>query len=159
MALNPKFAPRAAPRYDEFRIRHTSLRRYGFAGLLLLVPVLLGCSAGRPSAGFVNARLMDAYIPLSERRILIFNRWAAGFAIAPHVGVTNDHNLGLIPPERVLARSRDYDLLFFRTDVSMPATTGAAQPGTMSCGKPRVRSPGWINLSRHAASAVPCSEP
>src|SRR5437016_5585008 len=85
------------------------LRRYGLAGLLLLVPVLLGCSAGRPSAGFVNARLMDAYIPLSERRVLIFNRWAAGFAIAPNVGVTNDHNLALIPPERVLARSRDYD--------------------------------------------------
>jgi len=105
------------------------LRRYGFAGLLLLVPVLLGCSAGRPSAGFVNARLMDVYIPLSERRILIFNRWAAGFAIAPHVGVTNDHNLGLIPPERVLARSRDYDLLFFRTEVSMPAAAAAAQPG------------------------------
>ena len=106
------------------------MRRYRFAGLLLLlVPVLVGCSAGRPSAGFVNARLMDAYIPLSERRILIFNRWAAGFAIAPNVGVTNDHNLSLIPPDRVLARSRDYDLLFFRTDHSMSAVTAAAQPG------------------------------
>jgi hypothetical protein len=72
---------------------------------------------------------MDAYIPLSDRRILIFNRWAAGFAIAPNVGVTNDHNLSLIPPERILARSRDYDLLFFRTDHSMPAVMAAAQPG------------------------------
>ena len=105
------------------------MRRYGFAGLLLLVPVLLGCSAGRPSAGFVNARLMDAYIPLSERRILIFNHWAAGLAVAPNVGVTNDHNLSLIPPDRILARSRDYDLLFFRTDLSMPATTAAARTG------------------------------
>jgi hypothetical protein len=72
---------------------------------------------------------MDAYIPLSVRHILIFNHWAAGFAIAPNVGVTNDHNLNLIPPDRVLARSRDYDLLFFRTDLSMPAATAAAQPG------------------------------
>jgi hypothetical protein len=105
------------------------LRRYGFAGLLLLVPALLGCSAGRPSAGFINARLMDAYIPLFERRVLIFNRWAAGFAIAPNVGVTNDHNLNLIPQNRVLARSRDYDLLFFRTDLSTPAATASARRG------------------------------
>ena len=69
---------------------------------------------------------MDAYIPLSEGRILILNHWAAGFAIAPNVGVTNDHNLGLIPPERVLARSRDYDLLFFRTDLSTPTATATA---------------------------------
>ncbi len=95
---------------------------------LLLAPVLVGCSAGRPSAGFINAQLMDAYIPLSVRHILIFNHWAAGFAIAPNVAVTNDHNLNLIPPDRVLARSRDYDLLFFRTDLSMPAATAAAQP-------------------------------
>jgi hypothetical protein len=104
------------------------LRRYGLAGLILLVPVLAGCSAGRASSGFINARLMDAYIPLSED-VLIFNHWAAGFAIAPNVGVTNDHNLNLIPPDRVLARSRDYDLLFFRTDLSTPAATATARPG------------------------------
>jgi S1-C subfamily serine protease len=105
------------------------LRRYAFAGLLLLIPVLFGCSVGRPSSGFINARLMDAYIPLSEGRILILNHWAAGFVIAPNVGVTNDHNLNLIPPDRVLARSRDYDLLFFRTDLSMTALAAAARPG------------------------------
>ena len=104
------------------------MRRYGLAGLLLLVPMLVGCSAGRASSGFINTRLMDAYIPLSED-VLIFNHWAAGFAVAPNVGVTSDHNLNLIPPERVLARSRDYDLLFFRTDLSMPATTAVARPG------------------------------
>ena len=105
------------------------MRRYRFAGLLWLCPVLAGCSAGHASAGFINARLMDAYIPLSEGRIVILNHWAAGFAIAPNVGVTNDHNLNLIPPDRLLARSRDYDLLFFRTDVATPALTAEARPG------------------------------
>ena len=105
------------------------LRRCGLAGVLLLASVVLGCSAGRPSAGFINARLMDAYIPLSERHILLSNHWAAGFAIAPNIGVTNDHNLNLIPPDRVLARSRDYDLLFFRTELSTAAVTDAARPG------------------------------
>ena len=89
------------------------------SGLMLLL-ALGGCSAGQASPGFVDAHLMQAYVPLSTRQWLIFGKWAAAFAVAPNVGVTNDHNLGLIPPQMVLARSRDYDLLFFRTD-AMPA--------------------------------------
>jgi hypothetical protein len=103
------------------------LRRFGFAGLLLW-PVLVGCSAGQPSSGFIDARLMDAYIPLSQRETLFFGRWGAAFTVAPSIAVTNDHNLNLIPADSVLARSRDYDLLFFRTGPSMAPAT--AKPST-----------------------------
>lgn len=91
------------------------MRRRCIAGLVLL-PVLLGCSAGEPSKGFISTQLMDAYIPLSERQKLVFNRWGAAFTVAPNIAVTNDHNLNFIPREKLLARSRDYDLLFFRAE-------------------------------------------
>jgi len=90
------------------------VRRCWFAGLVLW-PVLVGCSAGQPSRGFVDPALMNAYIPLFQHHLLVFGRWGAALAVAPDVGVTNDHNLNFIPPDRVLARSRDYDLLFFRS--------------------------------------------
>jgi hypothetical protein len=45
------------------------------------------------------------------------------------VAVTNDHNLNLIPEGRLLARSRDYDLLFFRSDAAAPASVGKARIG------------------------------
>jgi hypothetical protein len=83
---------------------------------MLIAPVLVACSAGQPSMGFIDPTLMAAYIPLSQSHDLIFSRWGAAYTIAPHVAVTNDHNLNFVPPGRLLARSRDYDLLFFRTD-------------------------------------------
>lgn len=91
-------------------------RRVCWAALSLLCLCLMGCSAGRPSQGFVNPRLVNAYIPLFERRMLVAGRWGAAVALAPNVAVTNDHNLNFIPADRLIARSRDYDLLFFRTD-------------------------------------------
>lgn len=72
---------------------------------------------------------MGAYIPLAQREALFLNRWAAAFAIAPNVGVTNDHNLNLIPPDMLLARSRDYDLLFFRIENRAPPTLATPRPG------------------------------
>jgi hypothetical protein len=96
-----------------------SLRWRSCVGVLLLLPVLWGCSAGRHSAGFVKPQLVGAYIPLSQHDTFA-SHWAAAFAIAPNVGVTNDHNLRFIPPDMLLARSRDYDLLFFRTDKPAP---------------------------------------
>ena len=103
--------------------------RWWSAGVVLLLPILVACSSGQPSAGFVEPRLIDAYIPLSQRQALIFSHWAAAFAIAPNVGVTNDHNLRFIPPDRILARSRDYDLLFFRTDSRPPPAIATPRPG------------------------------
>lgn len=104
------------------------MRRCGFAGFLLF-PVLFGCAAGQHSLGFIQPKLMDAYIPLFQQHSLIFMRWAAAFTIAPHIAVTNDHNLNLIPAERVLARSRDYDLLFFRTDEETAPAIASPRPG------------------------------
>jgi len=95
--------------------RKSGVRRFWLAGVVLLCPALIACSAGEPSKGFINPALMDAYIPLSQSRMLVLGRWGAALVVAPNVAVTNDHNLNLIPSDRVLARSRDYDLLFFRT--------------------------------------------
>ena len=105
------------------------LRQVWLAVLALLGLMLVACSAGQPSSGFIKPELMAAYIPLSERHNLIFGRWGAGFAIAPNVGVTNDHNLNFIPPDRLLARSRDYDLLFFRTDERIAPPHGQPRMG------------------------------
>ena len=102
--------------------------RYRLAGLLLMLP-LMGCSAGVASPGFIETRLMDAYVPLSMRSWLLSGRWAAGVAVAPNIAVTNAHNENLIPPQMVLARSRDYDLLFFRADHAAPAPMGKPQVG------------------------------
>ncbi len=108
---------------------NTSLRRLLRAGRLLLLSALAGCSAGRHSAGFVEPQLMNAYIALSQREALVLNHWAAAFAIAPNVGVTNDHNLRFIAPDMLLARSRDYDLLFFRTDKRPWPVIATPRPG------------------------------
>jgi len=90
------------------------------AAAALLLVVLCGCvTSGQESSGFVVPALGQSYIPLSQREF-IFAKWAAAFTIAPDVAVTNDHNLTLLPPDKILARSRDYDLLFFRTESKRP---------------------------------------
>jgi len=110
------------------------MRRHGIARvaqalLAAALAVLSGCSSGQPAAGFIDPALMGAYIPLLERRSVLSSHWGAGFAIAPHVAVTNDHNLNLIAPDSLLARSRDYDLLFFRTDAQGAPAIGRARIG------------------------------
>jgi hypothetical protein len=105
------------------------VRRFWIAGFALLAPVLLACSAGQASKGFIDPRLMSVYIPLSQSHDLVFSRWGAAMTITPNIAVTNDHNLNLIPPDRLLARSRDYDLLFFRTDSSLAVATATARIG------------------------------
>jgi hypothetical protein len=100
-----------------------------FAAPTLLCLCLSGCSAGNPSPGFINARLTSAYIPLFQRRMLIYGRWGAAVALTPNIAVTDDHNLNFIPADRVVARSRDYDLLFFRTDGHEPPEFGNATIG------------------------------
>ena len=109
-----------------FRI---GLRRYGAASLAVALLAICGCSAGRPAEGFVDPKLMQTFIPLSTREFFIFGKWAAAVEIAPDIAVTNDHNLSLIPPQMVLARSRDYDLLFFRAPGRAPAVTADASLG------------------------------
>jgi hypothetical protein len=79
--------------------------------------------------GFIDPQLMAVYIPLSERQDFFRARWGAAMAVAPNIAVTNDHNLNFIPPGQLLARSRDYDLLFFRTDQSMAPAIAKARSG------------------------------
>jgi|SRR5215471_9453301 len=99
-------------------------------GLLFGVPLIAGCAgSGEISKGFVNPRLMDAYVPLYMISNIGIAHFGAGFAVAPHVAVTNEHNANLVAEDMVLARSRDYDLLFFRTDREMPVATGDARVG------------------------------
>ena len=71
---------------------------------------------------------MSAYIPLYQRRIY-GRRWGAAVVLTPNIAVTDDHNLNFIPADRLVARSRDYDLLFFRAGQSEPPEFGSATPG------------------------------
>ncbi len=91
-------------------------RRLRFAAPALLCISLSGCSAGQQADSFINPRVMSAYIPLFHSTDFILGAWGAAVAVTPNIAVTNDHNLNLVPPDRVVARSRDYDLLFFRIE-------------------------------------------
>jgi hypothetical protein len=90
--------------------------RHG-AGTLLLA-ALAGCALpGKPSSSFVNSRVENAYIPLYGLDLHLHRiQQAAAVMIAPNLAVTNLHNYLLIPKEKIVVRSRDFDLLFFRTD-------------------------------------------
>lgn len=85
--------------------------------LLAVLAIATACAspAGTTSTRFLTPQLRDAYIPLYGPGTFGV-RFAAAVAIAPNVAVTNDHNANLVSEDLVLGRSRDYDLLFFRTD-------------------------------------------
>lgn len=100
------------------------------APVLLCIP-LIACSAGHSADGFVNPRVMSAYIPLFRRSDLVLGNWGAAVALTSNIAVTNDHNLNLIPDGSLVVRSRDYDLLFFRIN-------GHEGP---SFGNPRIGEP------------------
>ena len=105
------------------------MRRFWIAGLALLAPVLVACTSyGEPSKGFIDPLLMQVYIPLYHDNGFS-HRAAAATMVAPNIAVTNDHNLDFIPAAHVLVRSHDYDLLFFRTDVSLMPVIGRPHVG------------------------------
>src|SRR5512134_76001 len=85
--------------------------------LALATVLLAGCtSTGVRSTAFVTPELSEAYIPLYMGTVLGSSRFAAAVVVAPNIAVTNDHNLNLVSPDMVIARSPSYDLLFFRTE-------------------------------------------
>jgi hypothetical protein len=92
------------------------------AGLSL---ALFGCSsdpAGEPAAGFINAPVAAAYIPLEGSRNLFLIGRGAAVVIAPGIAATNAHNSNLVDDGTVIGASADYDLLYFRTlGMSAPA--------------------------------------
>jgi hypothetical protein len=83
--------------------------------LALSVAVLAACTGAQSSQGSLGASLKDSYIPLYKSRFLT-GHYGGALVVAPHIAVTNDHNGNLIPENIILAHSREYDLLFFRTD-------------------------------------------
>ena len=98
----------------------TRLRLGAKLGALLLGFALAACAGatdyGVPSAGISDGRVRQAFIPLRTRSFATFYSWGAGFVVTPTIAVSNAHNANLLPRETILATSRDYDLLFFRTD-------------------------------------------
>src|ERR1700680_1798246 len=96
---------------------------------------LAGCSVfgdssyGQPSAGLKTSALTGAYVSLDTPHLLVFERWGAAVVVAPHVAATNAHNLNMVPAGALLAVSRDYDLVFFRTDRKTTPETAAAVSG------------------------------
>ncbi|MEI9886372.1 MAG: serine protease [Rhizomicrobium sp.] len=98
--------------------------RVFLAGLLALA--LAGCASGSgvPSAGFLNDTVAQAFIPLEHTSYLIMGNSGSAFVIAPGVAVTNVHLADVIGKAPVIGRSRDYDLLYFRTERSLTPPTG-----------------------------------
>src|SRR5215510_6136291 len=83
------------------------------AGMMLLAAA---CAAPvLQPAPLERGPLGESYVPLSESINPRIGRYGAGLVISPGIAVTNAHNANLLPPNAVLARSPDYDLLFFRT--------------------------------------------
>lgn len=88
-----------------------------FTVFALAAVLLGGCvSTGVRSIAFITPELGEAFIPLYMGTRFGSSRFAAAVVIAPNIAVTNDHNLNLVSPDMVIARSPSYDLLFFRTE-------------------------------------------
>lgn len=96
-----------------------------------LALALGGCAtpSGDLSRGFVNANVAQAFLALEGRTYVVMENRGAAFVLAPGIGVTNAHNgdfLGDIP---VIGTSRDYDLLYFRTNRAVMPVFGAPFAG------------------------------
>jgi len=86
-------------------------------------------SSGQASTGFRNGDVAGAYVPLQAHALGIFQHWGAAVVVAPHVAATNAHNAPLLDSGSILAVSKDYDLLFFRTDKAELPRIATAEPG------------------------------
>jgi hypothetical protein len=85
--------------------------------LALIAGLAVGCTTtGMRSIAFITPELGESFIPLYMGTRIGSSRFAAAVVVAPNIAVTNDHNLNLLSPDEVLARSPAYDLLFFRTE-------------------------------------------
>lgn len=82
-----------------------------------------GCASpsGVPAPDFVSHEVADAYIPLKGSAYVVFDVEAAAVALGDGVAVTSGHSDNLIDDKRVIGKSADRDLMFFRTDKVVPA--------------------------------------
>jgi hypothetical protein len=99
--------------------------------VLLLCVGLAGCvsSSGDRSESFINPQVAASYIPLAASEYVVMEARGAAFAIAPGIAVTNAHNANTIPPGSLIGVSKNYDLLFFRTDKQDGATFSEPSTG------------------------------
>jgi len=96
--------------------------------------------------GIADAGLAAAYLPLRKPVHLGIDHDAgAAVVVQPGIAVTNAHNANLVEPATVLGRSRQYDLLFFRTgrttaqDTAQPLAGEAVIAYGQSAFDPRTR--------------------
>ena len=71
-----------------------------------------------------------AYLPLHAHVHLgIDSADGAAMVIGPHLAVTNAHNANLLDPKDVIGVRQDYDLLYFRTSLSVEPQTAPVAVG------------------------------
>jgi CBS domain-containing protein len=100
-------------------------------GLVLLFATA-GCGgkSGTPVAGPLGQDVGYAYIPLRRDVFLIKEIDAGGVALGGGIAVTVAHAEEMIPADKVIGVSADYDLMFFRTERTNPVlTTGEPRLG------------------------------
>lgn len=101
-------------------------------GLLLILLSLSGCvtRSGVPLEGTLSPALAYAYIPLQRPSMLLPESDAGAVALGGGIAVTAAHAEALLSPKSVVGISRDYDLMFFRTDRDRAVLqTGVPQTG------------------------------
>lgn len=84
------------------------------AGLLLLT----GCigRSGVPLEGGLPEPVAAVYLPLQARAYLVAEDDAGGVVLGDGIAVTVAHAEAMLPPDRIIGRSSDLDLMFFRID-------------------------------------------
>lgn len=87
-----------------------------------------GSRAGVAIDAIPDARVAAAFIPLSSSSIFT-TKGGSATLVAPGIAVTNAHNATMVSKADVIGISRDYDLMFFRTDRQTPVARGAAYDG------------------------------
>jgi S1-C subfamily serine protease len=97
--------------------------------LALCSGVAAASSFGDPADGFINNSVQAAFIPLSGTAFVVLKAHGAAFVLAPGIAVTNAHNANMIDSGAVIGRSKQHDLLFFRTDRDAPLDAQAPQEG------------------------------
>lgn len=79
---------------------------------------LAGCGtgpSGESAAGFLNDSVARAFIPLTRVHYVIMGNSGAAVVIAPGIAATNAHLTDVLGKQPVIGRSRNYDLMYFRT--------------------------------------------
>jgi len=101
-----------------------------FCGFLLFFSLgLSACAEGSHSEAFVDPALGASYMNLKPTSRPLNGLGGAAIVVAPNIAATNAHNANLVADEDILARSSQYDPLFFRTALSQPVRTAQPQPG------------------------------